>query len=32
MEKGLANLKTFLSQRTTSFPEEDVIMFITSMI
>lgn len=32
MEKGLANLKTFLSQRTAPFAQEDVLMFITSML
>jgi serine/threonine protein kinase len=32
MEKGIANLKTYLSSRKEYFEEEDVLMFITSMI
>lgn len=32
MEKGIANLKTYLSERTSPFEQEDVIMFMASMI
>lgn len=32
MEKGIANLKTYLSSRKEPFDQEDVIMFITCMI
>lgn len=32
MEKGITNLKTYLSCRTEPFETEDVIMFFTSMI
>jgi serine/threonine protein kinase len=32
MEKGITNLKTYLSSRTQPFEQEDVIMFITSML
>ena len=32
MEKGMANLKTYISQRKTLFDTEDVLMFITTMI
>jgi len=32
MVKGIANLKTYLSSRKEYFEEEDVLMFITSMI
>jgi serine/threonine protein kinase len=32
MEKGLANLKTYLGQRTTPFSQEDVLMFFTNML
>jgi hypothetical protein len=32
MEKGIANLKTYLSSRKQYFDEEDVLMFISSMI
>jgi serine/threonine protein kinase len=32
MEKGIANLKTYLSSRKQHFDEEDVLMFISSMI
>lgn len=32
MEKGITNLKTFLSQRKNTFSQEEVLSFITSMI
>ena len=32
MEKGMANLKTYLSQRKALFDTEDVLLFITTMI
>jgi serine/threonine protein kinase len=32
MEKGLANLKTYLAERTQPFDEDDVLMFFTSML
>jgi len=32
MEKGIANLKTYLGQRQSHFDEQDILMFITSMV